>query len=123
MPFDTIQSWQVVPTLAEFGDFDTFGGGELQIQYTDYIPAGQTSPRKLPGTHTYSQITLSRGYDPRRDRAIEDWYLKFKNGVEQPRTLTLKFLNAQKIVEDTRTYPVAKPASMKLPDGKSGGNE
>lgn len=115
-----LPSAYIVPSLGEFGDFDAWDGGALQIQHTDYIASGQRSPEKVSSTHSFSPITLTRAYDPVRDRALEEWVGRYKEGLEGPRTFIVKFQNQQKIVQDTRTFPVAKPSELQLPPGQSG---
>lgn len=117
---ETLQ-WQVVATLGEFGRFDTVSGGGVTVTHTDYTPAGERSARKLPATNSVGDVSLSRVYVPERDRALMAWHLRYKEGLDQGRPLIVTYLNAQKVVVDTRTYPNAKPMTVDPPDGQSGG--
>lgn len=109
----------IVASLAEFGKFEEIDGGELDIQENDYYPAGAQTPDKLLGPHTYTDITLQRGYDPRADDPIEDWVKAYKLGKELPRTLTITSSNAQGVIVKTRSYE-AKPKGYAPPGGKAG---
>lgn len=119
MAGETLQ-WQVVASLSEFGDFDNVSGGNPTTQHTDYTPGGERTPRKLPGTTSYGNITLTRVYVPARDKALVAWWKAYSNGLEQPRALTKRFLNAQKIPVNSMTYPAVRPESVELPDGQAG---
>lgn len=115
-----VLEWQVVATLGEFGDFDSFSGGDVTTTHTPYTPAGNRSPRKLPATYDYANITIGRVFVPERDRAVDAWAQAYKDGLESPRFLIVKYLNAQKVVQDTRTFPAVKPETVNTPSGASG---
>lgn len=118
-----IQGWQVVASLAEFGDFDDITGGEKSQNQTDYTPAGSRTATKLEGTYAVGDITLSRAFDPVRDLPVVDYFNKYMRGKEQPRTIVKKYLDAQGVDTGRRTsYSPCKPKSVKVPDGKSGDN-
>ena len=112
--------YQIVPSLGEFGAFESKTGGDLSVAYTTYFEAGSRSPRELPGTHSYSAVSLSRAYDAQRDRPLENWVRLFKSGLEGPRTLTVMIKNEQGVIVDTKTYPVAKPETITNPEGAAG---
>lgn len=110
----------VVATLAEFGDFESFDGGELDIQTTDWFPPGANTPVKLQGPHTLTDVTLTRVYDPPRDEALFDWFSLAARGMVTPRTLTVLYKNQMGIVQRERTFPVVMPKNIVAPGGKSG---
>ena len=113
--------WQVVATLGEFGQWDSISGGGISITHTDYTPAGERSPRKLPATFTIGDITLSRAYVPERDNEVNAWVLRYKEGLDAGRVIIICLLNDQKVVVQTRTYALGKPMSLEFPEGMSGG--
>jgi hypothetical protein len=117
-----IQHYQIVATLAEFEDFDSFSGGEFDIAQTDYTPAGRKAPIKLPGTHSFTDVTLSRAFDPTRDRKLIDWFNRYQAGQETHRSCVVKFYSAQGVIIDSMTYPICKPQKITTPNGKSGDN-
>lgn len=110
----------VVPTLAEFGDWESWDGGELDIQTTDHYPAGSNTPDKLQGPHTVTDVTLTRAYDPTRDDAVEDWFIKYTAGKERPRPLTINYKNQQGVIVKTKSFGVCKPKNVARPNGKAG---
>ncbi len=116
---DTLHS-NVYADLGEFGTFDTVSGGELQQTVTDYTPGGSRQARKLKGGFKYSDIVLTRAWDPGRDNAVVDWMKRsIVDGIDDPRTLTKHTKTAQGGVADTKSYNVV-PSMQKLPDGKAG---
>lgn len=114
-----VKNYQTIARLAEFGEWEGVTSPELDIVTDDYYPAGSRTPVKLPSTGKFTDITLQRAYDPSRDNKVEDWVIRYLNGVEGPRNLTVIVLNDQNIVQATKTY-VVKPMGYKAPDGKSG---
>lgn len=102
------------------GAFDKVQGGECQQNITDYIPGGERSARKLPGTYSYADITLARAYDPMRDRAVIEWAkAKIVGGLSEPRTLVKYTRNAQGFIEGKQSYQVVA-RNYKTPDGVAG---
>lgn len=116
----TIMRSNVRATLGEFGDFEGFDGAEFDIQTVDHYPAGAQSPEKLTSTGTYTDVTLTRAYDPSRDAAVEDWFAAFQAGRENPRTVSVSYLNQLGVPERTRTIGPCKPKNVMPPGGKSG---
>lgn len=116
-----VKGYQTIARLAEFGEWEGVTSPELDIATDNYYPAGARTPIKLPATGTYSDITLTRAYDPSKDNAVEAWVTRYLNGLEGSRNLTIIVLNDQNIVQATKTY-VVKPMGYKAPDGKSGDN-
>lgn len=115
--------YQIVATIAEFGDFDNVDGGNPQAPATDYFPAGARIAQKLQGTMSVGEITVARGYDPERDKTLIDYCNAFWRGsLVQPRPITIKEKNAQNVVVATRDYAACKPVSLSLPSGQSGSN-
>ena len=112
----------IVATLGEFGDFDEYNGGAVQIAHTDYTAAGRKAPEKLTGTHSLTDITLTRAFDPKRDNALKDWFNKYQQGKETGRAVTVKHRNSQGVVINTDTYPDCRPLTYTPAPGKSGDN-
>ena len=110
----------VVATLGEFGDFEEHTGGERDAVVTDHYPAGANSPIKLFGPITITDVVLNRAYDPTRDVALEQWVELYQRGLEQPRSITVVYRNAQGIILKSRAYTICKPKGIKYPEGKSG---
>lgn len=117
---DPILHYQIVGSLGEFGDFEKISGGEPSLQFTQFTEAGARQATNIPSTHAYSDITLERAYKPDRDTALRDWFNRYKNGQEQPRSVTKRVQNILGVVIDSFTYPTCKPTAVKMPDGTSG---
>lgn len=111
----------IVADLGEFGEFDSFSGGGITINVTDYYPAGSQSPLKLLGTGTIGDITVMRGFDPKRDKKLITWGRDALAGKVSLRTLTLRWRSAQGTVIDSLGY-TCFPKEVKEPDGKAGDN-
>lgn len=111
----------VYAELIGFPDsFDSFTGGECTSNVTDYVPGGQRTARKIRGTYSYSDITLTRAWDAIRDRAVIEWAKKnIVGGIPDPRTVVKYTRNQQGIIEGKQSYQVV-PKAYKTPDGKSG---
>lgn len=122
MAYDPIQQAFVVAALGEFGDFEKVSGGIPTTAYVEHYPGGAKTPDHLPGTTTYTDLTLERAYRPGRDEQVVDWQKQFAAGVEGPRTVTKQFRNYQGIVTGFETYAVCKPVSVETPEGVSGDN-
>jgi hypothetical protein len=114
-----VKGFQIIASLAEFGTWEAVTQPELEIQQDDWYPPGSRFPVKLFSTGKFSDITLTRAYDPGRDAKVEDWFFRYVNGLEGPRNLMVAVLNDQNVVQSTKSY-VVKPLSVKSPDGKSG---
>ncbi len=114
-----VKGYQTLARLAEFGEWEGVTSPELDITTDNYYPAGARTPLKLPSIGSFTDITLQRAYDPSRDAAVEDWVMRYLNGLEGPRNLTVVVLNDQSAVQATKTY-IVKPMGYKAPDGKSG---
>jgi hypothetical protein len=114
-----VKGYQTIGRLAEFGEWEGVTTPELDITTDNYYPAGARTPLKLPSIGSFTDVTLTRAYDPSKDNAVESWVMRYLNGLEAPRNLTIVVLNDQNIVQTTKTY-VVKPMGYKAPDGKSG---
>jgi hypothetical protein len=114
-----VKGYQTIARLAEFGEWEGVTSPELDIATDNYFPPGARTPLKLPSTGSFTDITLTRAYDPANDNKVEAWVMRYLNGLETPRNLTIVVLNDQNIVQATKTY-VVKPTGYKAPDGKSG---
>lgn len=120
MPF--AQNSDIFAVMGEFGTFDTITGGELTQNTTEYTPGGLRTALKLPGTYTYSDITLTRVWDPLRDGSLVDWAKRnMRDGIPEPRQVTKMTKTQQGIIQDFKTYLVI-PKALKTPDGKNGDN-
>lgn len=117
---DPILHYQIIPSMGEFGDFEKISGGEPQLAYTPWTEAGARMATNIPSTHSYTDIVLERAYKPERDTVLRDWFNRFKNGQELGRTVTKRTQNNIGVVVDSFTYPLCKPASVKMPDGTAG---
>lgn len=51
------------------GFWSTFSGGEVSVEHTRQFDGGALVPDLLSGNPTISDVTVSRGYKPRRDGA------------------------------------------------------
>jgi hypothetical protein len=98
-------------------------GGELNQVVVDYFAAGRNSPQKLAGVHSHGDVTLTRAYEPQRDRPVKEWVQAFADGRATSRSLTFRFKNAQKQVIDTLTFPVVVPVTWTPPEGAAGDSE
>ncbi len=114
-----VKGYQILGRLAEFGEWENVTSPELDVTTDNYYPPGARTPQKLPSVGAFTDITLQRAYDPSKDNAVEDWVIRYLNGQESSRNLTVVILNDQGIVQATKTYTV-KPMGFKPPDGKSG---
>lgn len=114
-----VKGFQTIARLAEFGEWEGVTSPELDITIDNYYPPGSRTPVKLFSVGAFSDISLTRAYDPAKDNAVEAWVSRCLNGLDGPRNLTIIILNDQNIVQTTKTY-VVKPAGSKAPDGKSG---
>jgi hypothetical protein len=114
-----VKGYQIIGRLAEFGEWEGVTSPELDITTDNYYPAGARLPVKLPSIGSFSDVSLTRAYDPSKDNSVEAWVMRYLNGLEGPRNLTIVVLNDQNIVQTTKTY-VVKPMGYKAPDGKSG---
>lgn len=114
-----VKNWQIIASLAEFGNWEGVESPELDITTDDYYPPGSRTPVKLPSIGKFSDISLTRAHDPTVDKRVEDWVKRVLNGTDGPRNLTVSVLNDQSVVQMTRTY-VVKPIGYKPPAGKSG---
>lgn len=114
-----VKGYQIFGRLAEFGEFEGVTAPELDITTDNYYPPGARTPQKLPSIGAFTDIALTRAYDPAKDNAIEDWVIRYLNGQESSRNLTVLVLNDSGIVQATKTF-VVKPMGFKMPDGKSG---
>jgi len=102
------------------GSFDSITGGECQENVTDYIAGGERQARKIKGTFSYTDIVLSRAWDPLRDRQVIEWAKRnIVDGVNDSRTVIKYTRNAQGIIEGKSSFQVV-PKSYKTPDGKAG---
>ena len=119
---DYIQQWQIVATLGEFGQFDEVSGGELDINITDFTPGGSRSAKKVLGTSSYTDLVLSRNWDPSRDASLVDWANQSALGLADSRSVTKMSYNKQGVVIDSIVYRVCKVKNIKTPDGKNGDN-
>lgn len=122
MPFDPVQQAWVVASLGEFGEFEKISGGIPTTAFVEHTEAGARTPTHLPGTTSYTDLTLERAYRPGRDEAVVNWQKQFALGYEGPRTVTKQFRNFQGAVTGTETYAVCKPVSVETPEGVSGDN-
>lgn len=113
---------QVIASLAEFGDFEEITGGEIDGVKTDYYEAGRLSPRKIPGTHSYTNLVLTRAYDPARDTALIEWVTNVLLGTrpDRRRTCVKQVVNALGVPIQTIVYPNCEPTHIKTPDGRAG---
>lgn len=114
-----VKGYQIIGRLAEFGEWEGVASPELDITTDNYYPPGARLPVKLPSIGSFSDVSLTRAYDPSKDNSVEAWVMRYLNGLEGPRNLTIVVLNDQNIVQTTKTY-VVKPMGYKAPDGKSG---
>lgn len=114
-----VKGYQIIGRLAEFGEWEGVQVPELDITTDDYYPPGSRTPLKLPSTGKFTDISLQRAHDPSRDNPVEAWVMRYLQGLDGPRNLTIVVLNDQNIVQATKTY-VVKPMGYKPPDGKSG---
>lgn len=112
----------IVATFGEFGDFDSYSGGGIERALTPYTAAGQQAAEQLEGTHSVTDVTLMRAYDPKRDDKLKDYANKAIRGKETPRAVTIKKFNAQGIVIAIDSHPRCKVKSLTMPDGKAGDN-
>ena len=104
---DVITHGQVIPTLAEFGDFESMTGGDPFINMTDYYEPGARTPRKISSTGNFNDVTLTRAYISGRDNQLVEWWKRKINGNDPlPRRLVKNFRNALGIVESTQTFLV-----------------
>lgn len=108
--------------LGDFGEFDSVSGGDLERDIADYFAGGDRFPQKLKGgTAKYSDVTLMRGYDPKRDRKLQDWADGAIQGRDDDKNVRLEFMTPQGVVQDSYAYN-ATFKSIKVPEGKSGDN-
>lgn len=114
-----VKGYQTIARLGEFGEWEGVTTPELDINTDDYFPPGARTPLKLPSTGKYSDVTLTRAYDPAHDNQVEAWVTRYLNGQEISRNMTIVVLNDQNIVQTTKTYKVL-PMGYKAPDGTSG---
>jgi hypothetical protein len=106
--------------MAPFGVFDKINGGECTQNNTDYIPGGERSARKIPGTFSFADITLARAWDAIRDRASIEWVKRnIVQGIKDPKIVVKYTKNALGIIEGSSSYRVV-PKSFKTPDGVAG---
>lgn len=117
---DPALHYQIIGSMGEFGDFEKISGGEPSVAFTPWTQAGARTATNIPGTHSYSDITLERAYDPARDSLLRNWFNLYKNGLETGRSVTKRTQNPFGLVVDTFTYPTCKPSSVKMPDGTAG---
>jgi len=118
---DPILHYQIIGSLGEFGDFEKISGGEPQLAFTPWTQAGARQADNIPSTHSYTDIVLERAYKPDQDAPLRDWFNRYKDGQDTPRTVTKRVqANVGGIVIDSFTYPVCKPTSVKMPDGTAG---
>lgn len=114
---------QISATFAEFGEFEEVTGGDSnQVQVEHYDPGAQ-SATLIPGTHSFSDLVLTRDYDAQRDRRLIEYVDRYMNKLEGPRTVTRTTRDQQGRVIDTITYSVCKPKTLGLPSGRAGGND
>lgn len=104
-----------------FGTFDTFTGGELSRNVTDYVPGGENKARKIPSrTYAYSDIVITRAWDPEQDSQVVDWVNRVVvQGIDDPKTVVKYTKNKQGTIVDAKSYMVT-PKAMKTPDGMHG---
>ena len=111
----------VIASFGEFGDFESISGGETDVATNDYYEAGAKTPHKVTGTFSYSDITLTRAFNPIRDSQLIDYERRFKNGLDGPRNVTKQFLTPIGTPYGLpMIYPNCKIKAMKTPDGKAG---
>ncbi len=119
MPFAQVAD--VFGTLGEFGLFDSITGGELSGNTIPYTPGGSRTAIQLPAAaYSYSDIVMTRAWEPLRDRRLVDWAKRnIRDGVPEPRQVVKITKTAQGVVQDFKTYLVV-PKAIKTPDGKAG---
>lgn len=118
-----VQQSGVVAVLGEFGEFEAIDGGTPTTNFTEHYEAGERFPTHLPGTSSYSDLTLTRAYRADRDTKLVQWHKLFMLGQEGPRTVTKQIRNFQGIVTRTEPYAICQPVSVETPKGQSGSNE
>jgi hypothetical protein len=106
--------------MEPYGIFDKIQGGECTENVTDYVAGGERQARKIKGTFSYADITLSRAWDFSRDRGVIEWAKRnIVQGIPDSKTVVKYTKNAQGIIEGQSSYKVV-PKSYKTPDGVAG---
>lgn len=119
---DVLTHSQVVPSLGEFGEFESITGGDPVGNFVPYFPAGSKIPRLISSTGQYTDIVMTRAYISGRDNQLIEWWKRQLSGADPvPRTAVKQFRNALGIVEDTLQWQV-NIKEVKTPDGKAGDN-
>ena len=119
---DVITHGQVVPTLGEFGEFESMTGGDPISNPTDYFEPGARFPRKIFQNGNFNDAVVTRAYISGRDNQLVEWWKRSMSGVDPvPRRLVKNFRNALGIVEDQQTFLV-RVKDVKTPDARAGDN-
>ena len=110
----------VFAEMAPYGIFDKIQGGECQENVTDYIPGGERSARKIKGTYSYADVTLTRAWDFLRDRAVIEWAKRnIVQGIPEAKVVVKYTKDASGVILGQQSYQVV-PKAYHTPDGMSG---
>jgi hypothetical protein len=114
------QKYLIVANIVQFGDFEGVTGGELDRTVTPHFEAGANSPKKIMGTHDYTDIVLTRGFDPDRDGELDNAFrASSEAGLDFYVTCTKTFFNSLKFPQFQQSY-LCKMKSVQTPEGTAG---
>jgi hypothetical protein len=69
--------------------WETFSGLDDQAQTSDYSDGLSNRVYKLVGPRTLQDMTLTKAFDPLRDKPIIDWHRNYCDGVNASETVSI----------------------------------
>lgn len=115
-----VQHHKTIATINGYGDFETVSGGALNQTMVDHYEAGSNSPTKLPGTYSLSDMSLTRAYDPIRDKILINAHRAVADsGVGLPCVVVKKYLGPFGAIQDVESYRGYFMSAIP-PDGQAG---
>lgn len=100
--------------------FSEVSGLEITIDVIEYREGGDqaTSPRKLPGLHKFTNITLKRGYSEATE--LWDWMKTVLDGQMQRRSGSISLLNEARDIVVRWNFHGAWPSKLLGPSLDAG---